>query len=97
MRTKAELMQALQVPSMLAAEHSSGMQMALLNSLFPVGQTGPVRPVMLVQDPLTAGLEFSQQVRQAPERGSKLLQEASTVWQVPLKNCLVPQPWAWMT
>lgn len=84
LRTKAELMQELHEPSALAAEHSSGMQIALLNNLFPEGQTGPeVDRALGLHDPLTAGLPFWQ-VRQLPEKGSNAPQEGSTLLQVPL-------------
>jgi hypothetical protein len=45
------------------------------------------------QLPLTAGREFSQHVKQAPERGSKVLQEGSTSLQTPSKYCRDPQAW----
>ena len=48
------------------------------------------------QSPLLGLIEVSAQVVHHPERGSKVLQDASTFLQVPSKNCRTPQAWAWM-
>ena len=94
-KKKARLMQALHDPLTRTAEHSSGMQVALLKRRVPMGQTGGLTGAVLAltHEPLTAVLALSRQVKQTPESGSNVLQEESALMQVPLrKYCLIPQP-----
>ena len=86
-------MQAVHWPAELAAEHVSGMQ-AVPTWCWPVGHVKAVEGE--AHTPLLGVMLVSAQLVHHPERGSKVLQEAATFWQLPLKNCLVPHAWAWI-
>ena len=61
---------------------------------WPVGQERVVEGE--AHTPLLGLMAVLAQLVHHPERGPKVLHEAATSWQLPLKNCLIPQAWAWM-
>ena len=86
------------------------LQVAQVPSAFEVAQRSDTQttPTRVEPDEQVGGMTQLPEVRlylvlgqevQSPERALKVLQflAGSTLLQVPLKNWVSPQPWAWMT
>ena len=85
-------LQEAQVPSALEVAQRSETQ-TTPTRVEPEEQVGGMTQLPEARVNLVLG-----QVVQSPERALKVLQflAGSTLLQVPLKNCPVPHPWAWM-